>query len=200
MSKIKICGLTRPCDIEAANELMPEYAGFVFARKSTRYVSQEKAIELKKLLRPDIDAVGVFVNASVEAVAELLDSGVIDAAQLHGDESEGYIKKLRKLTPKPIIKAFKIESERDITDAKNCTADYVLLDSGGGTGTAFDWRLIKNMGKPYFLAGGLDPSNVQGAIKVLKPYAVDVSSGVETDGFKDTSKMAEFVSAVRKGD
>lgn len=201
MSKIKICGLSRICDIEAVNELEPEYIGFVFAHRSRRYISPEKALELKKQLNPGIDAVGVFVNACVETVAELLNNGTIDIAQLHGSESEGYIKKLRRLTHKPIIKAFRIDSERDITDAKNSTADYVLLDSGnGGTGTTFDWTLIKDIGKPYFLAGGLNISNVTNAIKALKPYAVDVSSGVETEGFKDTTKMEEFISAVRKGD
>ena len=201
MTKIKLCGLTRPCDIETVNELKPEYIGFVFARKSRRYVSAERAEELKKLLHPHIKAVGVFVNESVEAVARLLNNGIIDIAQLHGTEDERYIGQLRKLTNKSIIKAFRIDSEQDILKAQNSSADFVLLDSGnGGTGTVFDWKLLKNISRPYFLAGGLDNSNIWEAVSRLNPYAVDVSSGIETDGLKDKIKMTDFVDVVRKED
>lgn len=199
MTKIKLCGLSRTCDIEAANELKPEYIGFVFARKSRRYVAPETAAELKKLLHPDIRSVGVFVNESPENIGKLLNKGIIDIAQLHGNEDEEYIRRLRKLTDKPLIKAFRIDNEKDAVNAGNSSADYVLLDSGnGGTGTAFDWNLIRNMNRPYFLAGGLDGNNVESAVKGLKPYAVDVSSGIETDGYKDRRKMTAFVFAVRK--
>ena len=198
MTKIKLCGLSRPCDIEAANALNPEYIGFVFSKKSKRYVSHEKAAELKMLLHRDIKAVGVFVNESLQNVAELLKNGVIDIAQLHGGESEEYIKELRTVTDKPTIKAFRIETEKDVEKANASCADYVLLDSGAGTGKVFDWTLIKSIERPYFLAGGLDIENVSEAIKELKPFAVDVSSGIETDGIKDKNKMAEFVAAVRK--
>lgn len=201
MTRIKLCGLTRPCDIEAVNELKPEYIGFVFAQKSRRYVTAEKAEELKKLLHPDIEAVGVFVNENIETVARLLSGGIIDIAQLHGSEDENYIGQLRKLTDKSIIKAFRIESEQDILNAQNSSADFVLLDSGnGGTGTVFDWELLMNISRPYFLAGGLDNSNVQDAVRRLNPYAVDVSSGIETDGLKDKIKMTDFVDIVRKED
>lgn len=199
MTKIKLCGLSRPCDIAAANELKPEYIGFVFAPKSPRYVTPKKAAELKKLLSPDIKAVGVFVRENPETVADLLKCGVIDIAQLHGGEEESYIRQLREMTDKPIVKAFRIDTASDIADAKSSSADFVLLDSGnGGTGTAFDWELIQNVKRPYFLAGGLEPDNVKNAVKLLNPYAVDVSSGIETDGLKDKNKMAEFVAAVRK--
>lgn len=200
MTKIKLCGLSRPCDIEAANVLKPEYIGFVFAPKSRRYITPEKAEELKRLLAPDIKAVGVFVNETPETVACLLGNGIINIAQLHGDEDEDYIKWLRKLSDKPIIKAFSIKEEQDILAAEISVADYILLDSGAGTGTEFDWNLIQNIGRPYFLAGGLGPGNVENAVKILKPYAVDVSSGIETNGVKDQCKMAEFFAAVRKGD
>lgn len=201
MTRIKLCGLTRPCDIEAVNELKPEYIGFVFAQKSRRYITAEKAEELKKLLHPDIETVGVFVNENVETVARLLSGGIIDIAQLHGSEDENYIGQLRKLTDKSIIKAFRIESEQDILNAQNSSADFVLLDSGnGGTGTVFDWELLMNISRPYFLAGGLDNSNVQDAVRRLNPYAVDVSSGIETDGLKDKIKMTDFVDIVRKED
>lgn len=201
MTKIKLCGLSRTCDIEAANELKPEYIGFVFAKKSRRYVSPEKAAELRRVLSSDIRSVGVFVNESPENIAELLNSGIIDVAQLHGNEDDEYIKRLRTLTDKPVIKAFRIDSEKDVADAMSSSADYVLLDSGsGGTGTAFDWELIRNIQRPYFLAGGLDIHNVESAVKDLMPYGVDVSSGIETDGYKDRNKMAAFVGAVRKED
>lgn len=198
MTKIKLCGLSRPCDIEAANELNPEYIGFVFAPKSKRYITPEKAKELKQLLDANIKAVGVFVNEEAENIADLLNWGIVDVAQLHGDEDEDYIKQLRRLTDKPIIKAIRIESERELADAERCSADCVLLDSGAGTGTVFDWKLIQNMNRPYFLAGGLTPGNVENAVNMLHPYAVDVSSGIETDGLKDKTKMAAFAAAVRK--
>lgn len=198
MTKIKLCGLSRPCDIEAANRLRPEYIGFVFAPKSKRYVTSEKAAELRQLLAPEIKAVGVFVNETPEGVASLLHNGVIDMAQLHGDESEEYIRQLRTLTDRPIIKAFRVDTAKDIAEAEHSTADHILLDSGAGTGTMFDWKLIWNIQRPYFLAGGLFPDNVGQAVKTLHPFAVDVSSGIETDGLKDKNKMAAFVAAVRK--
>ncbi len=200
MTKIKMCGLSRFCDIDAANELKPEYVGFVFAKKSSRYLAPEQAAKLKKMLSPDIRAVGVFVDEKPEIVAGLLDNGTIDIAQLHGAESEEYIKKLRQLTDKPLIRAFRIQSAADIDDADNSSADYVLLDSGAGTGSVFDWGLIRNIRRPYFLAGGLAPDNVENAVNKLHPFAVDVSSGIETDGVKDKLKMAAFVAAVRKED
>lgn len=198
MTKIKLCGLSRPCDIEDANELKPDYIGFVFAPKSKRYVTPEKAMELKSLLAPEIQTVGVFVNEKPENIAKLLQDGIIDIAQLHGAEDEDYITRLRQLTDKPIIKACRIETTYDIENAEQSTADYILLDSGAGTGTVFDWQLIQNIKRPYFLAGGLSPDNAADAINTLHTYAVDVSSGIETNGLKDKTKMAAFVAAVRK--
>ena len=200
MTKIKLCGLSRTCDIEEANLLRPDYIGFVFAKKSRRCVSPEQAGELKKLLRPEIRAVGVFVNETPESVAELLNSGVIDLAQLHGSEDAEYIRRLRDLTDGPLIQAFKIRSKEDLSRAAASTADEILLDAGAGTGTVFDWSLLKNMERRYFLAGGLNPENVQEAIRDLHPYGVDVSSGIETDARKDRKKMAAFVAAVREED
>lgn len=199
MTKIKLCGLSRPCDVEAVNELRPDYIGFVFAKKSKRYVSPEQAAALKQLLLPEIPAVGVFVNEAPEAVAELLNRGIIDMAQLHGSEDAAYIARLRSLTDKPLLRAFRVKGPEDIREAEACTADMILLDSGAGTGTVFDWALPTQMQRPYFLAGGLCPENVASAIEALHPYAVDVSSGIETDGLKDAEKMAAFVAAVRKG-
>ena len=199
MTKIKLCGLSRPCDIEAANELMPEYIGFVFAPKSRRYVSPEQAAALKAQLNPAIKAVGVFVNEAPETIAAYLKDEIIDIAQLHGGESESYIRQLRSLTDKPLIQAFRIDTEQDIESANESSADYVLLDSGeGGTGTAFDWHLLRQINRPYFLAGGLTPHNIEDAVKTLAPYAVDISSGIETNGYKDRNKMTAFVNNVRK--
>ena len=201
MTKIKLCGLSRPCDIEAANRLKPAYIGFVFAPKSRRYVNTEKAAELKNLLHPSIKAVGVFVRENPETVARLLRNGTIDIAQLHGSESEDCIKQLRLLTDRPLIKAFRIDTEQDVEAANISSADYVLLDSGpGGTGTVFNWNLLCRINRPYFLAGGLNTDNVRSAIERLNPYAVDVSSGIETDGYKDIKKMEEFVHAIMLSD
>lgn len=198
MTGIKLCGLKRECDIEAVNKLNPDFIGFVFAEKSKRYVNPIEAAKLKEMLGKGIKAVGVFVNESPEAVAELLNKGTIDMAQLHGSEDEEYISRLRSLTDKPLIKAIKVQSKADIEAADESGADYVLLDSGAGTGMTFNWQLIKGIKRPYFLAGGLSPENVAEAVKTLNPYAVDVSSGIETDGLKDEAKMADFVSIVRK--
>ena len=199
--KIKLCGLMRPCDIEAVNELQPDYIGFVFAKKSRRYVSPEKAEKLKAMLAPGIQAVGVFVNEEPAQIVSLLEAGTIDVAQLHGQESETEIRRLRELTDHPLIQAFRIDTEQDVERANASTADYVLLDSGaGGTGTVFDWDLLQAIRRPYFLAGGLDTENL-GAVKAkLNPYGIDVSSGIETDGYKDKEKMTAFVAAARKED
>lgn len=200
MTRIKLCGLSHLQEIQEANRLMPQYIGFVFAPKSRRYIEPQKARELKKYLNPAIQAVGVFVNEEPEVVAELLNSGVIDMAQLHGSEDENYICQLRSYTNKPLIQAFSIKTRQDAANAEKSSAEYVLLDSGAGTGVPFDWKLIRGVQRPYFLAGGLGIYNVEEAVRTLKPYAVDVSSGIETDGQKDRGKMADFVAAVRKGD
>lgn len=198
MTKIKFCGLSRPCDIEAANELGADYIGFVFWPGSKRYVTIEQAAELKKRLSEEIKAVGVFVDEAPERVADLLERGVIDIAQLHGKEDESYIERLRELTDHPIIRAVKVKSRDDLERAAGSTADYLLLDAGAGDGAVFDWSVAKGIGRPYFLAGGLAPQNAREAIRALHPYAVDVSSGIETDGRKDREKMAAFADAVRK--
>lgn len=190
MTKIKFCGLKTLDDISFANEIFPEYVGFVFAPKSKRYVTPAQAEKLRATLSKKILAVGVFVNEDFKTVAELLNAGIIDAAQLHGSEDDDYIKNLRSRTNKLIIKAFKVHAAESL-------ADFILIDAGAGDGKVFDWSLVKNLRREYFLAGGLTPENVGDAIKLLKPYAVDVSSGIETDGRKDFNKMIAFAEAVR---
>ena len=199
MTRIKFCGLTRKCDIEAVNDLGPEYIGFVFWSRSKRVVTREQALELKAMLDPSIKAVGVFVDEDIEVVKSLLND-IIDIAQLHGSEDEIYINDLKMSTGKPVIKAFKIRSEDDGRQAEESPADMVLLDSGMGTGKTFNWEIIKGVKRPFFLAGGLAPDNAAEAIRELHPYALDVSSGIETEGIKDTKKMTDFYEAVRKED
>lgn len=200
MTKIKLCGLSRPEDVAAANALEPDFVGFVFAPKSRRYVTAEQARALRKQLFSSIWAVGVFVDEEPETVAALLEEGVIDLAQLHGREDEGYLVRLRALTRNPIIQAFQVKTAKDLERAETSSANYILLDSGAGTGTTFDWTLLKNLRRPYLLAGGLGPDNVAQAVRILRPWGVDVSSGIETGGVKDMKKMAAFVAAVRKED
>ena len=192
MTKIKLCGLTRPEDIAAANTLEPDFVGFVFAPKSRRCVTAEQAKALRNHLLPSIQAVGVFVDEEPEQVAALLESETI------GREDEGYLERLRALTEKPIIQAFPIKTPKDLEQAQASSADNILLDSGAGIGIPFDWTLLKNFRRPYFLAGGLGPDNVAQAIRTLHPWGVDVSSGIETGGVKDFHKMAAFAAAVRK--
>ena len=209
--RIKLCGLTRPEDIRSANKLLPEYAGFVFAKGSRRYVAPDAAAELKSLLDHRILVVGVFLDSELSQVANLLSSGVIDIAQLHGTEDAAYIKEVKARTKKLVIKAFRLRPKKEGTaeeekayalrmlhDAEESLADHILLDSGEGSGTVFDWQLLSGFRRPYFLAGGLTPENVTEAVKRTMPFALDVSSGIETDGKKDPAKMKAFVEAVRQ--
>lgn len=198
MTNIKLCGLSRMVDIEVVNVLKPEYIGFIFVPQSKRYVSIAQASVFKKVLDKKIKAVGVFVDEDIDIILDCINLGIIDMVQLHGHEDENTILKLKALGQRPIIKAFKIESQNDCLEAEKSSADYILLDSGSGSGKVFDWELIKDIKREYFLAGGLDVENVEKAIRVLKPYAVDVSSGLETDGLKDKLKMEAFVYNVRK--
>lgn len=198
MTKIKLCGLTRDVDIMYANELLPDYIGFVFAHKSRRYIAPEKAELLHDQLDSRIASVGVFVNEEIDVVVSLVKRNIIDAVQLHGNEDEGYISELREKAECPIIKAFYIRSEEDVEIANKSSADFILLDSGCGSGVVFDHRLLKKVSRPYFLAGGLTPDNLSEVIDEYHPFGVDASSSLETDGFKDKNKMTAFVNAVRK--
>lgn len=196
MSKIKICGLSRKCDIDYVNELMPDYIGFVFA-KSRRQIDRRKAEKLREMLNENIQTVGVFVNEDINKVAYMANNSIIDMIQLHGSEDETYVKSLRYKTDAKIIKAFKINSYEDIKMANESDAEYILLDNGnGGTGKRFDWGYVDNIDRPYFLAGGINESNLEAALR-LQPYAIDLSSGIETDGFKDYNKIKNVIRTVR---
>ena len=194
---MKMCGLRSEADVRAVLELRPDFAGFILSGGFRRSISRETFAELSAMLiGSDIKRVGVFVNEPLDSIIGFAD--YIDVIQLHGSEDEDYIRSLRKLTDKPIIKAFTVRSEADIEAARASSADYVLLDSGTGTGSTFDHSLIADIDRPFFLAGGLTAENVGEAIKRYEPFAVDASSSLETDGIKDKTKMAAFAEAARR--
>lgn len=200
--KLKFCGLTREADICAANETRPDYIGFVFA-ESRRRVTDEQAARLRVQLAPGIQAVGVFVNDDPAHIAELANRGVIDLIQLHGGESAAYIRRLRTMTATPVIYAVRVGTHEDIERVKPYSVEYFLLDTCtkdayGGSGKIFDWSLIGEVEKPYFLAGGLNESNIPRAMQT-GAYALDLSSGIETDGVKDAAKMRRVAALIRGG-
>ena len=199
-TKIKICGLKRPEDIAYVNEAKPDYCGFIIEfPKSSRNVTGDQVRILIAELDKNIIPVGVFVNAVPERVEELLLDGTIRIAQLHGQEDDDYIRRIQKNTGSQVIKAFSVKTAQDIELALKSPADYILLDQGGGgTGQTFDWSLIPEIKRPFFLAGGLGPDNLEQAVDMIRPYAVDLSSSVETDGVKDRSKILEAVNLVHK--
>lgn len=197
--KIKICGLKRNEDIEYVNEALPDYIGFVFS-KSRRQVTLQQAYDLKRDLNSRIKSVGVFVNEPQDMIAELAKNGIIDLAQLHGNEDNVYISKLREKTDGKVkvIKAISISNEFSIDQINEIDADFFLLDNGsGGTGKAFDYSLIKNkVNDRIFLAGGINAGNIKNAVS-LNPYCIDVSSGAESDGIKDREKIIKLVRSIR---
>ncbi len=237
MTKIKICGLSRPVDIIAVNEALPDYIGFVFA-KSRRQISEETASELRRFLHPAVKVVGVFVNEDPERIQRLCERNIIDLVQLHGDEEADYVSELRSRINCPIIQAVRIGEpkspvsrskgvsnraeegrEQKITEGMECLpenvvkeiqenrseffGDYLLFDTYrkdqyGGSGESFDWSMIPKASRPCFLAGGIHSGNVEQALRQCLPYCVDVSSGVETDGYKDAAKIQEIVNKVRR--
>lgn len=199
-TKIKICGLKCPEDIAYVNEAKPDYCGFIIEfPKSSRNVTGDQVRILIAELDKNIIPVGVFVNAAPERVEELLLDGTIRIAQLHGQEDDDYIRRIQKNTGSQVIKAFSVKTAQDIELALKSPADYILLDQGGGgTGQTFDWSLIPEIKRSFFLAGGLGPDNLEQAVDMIRPYAVDLSSSVETDGVKDRSKILEAVNLVHK--
>lgn len=195
--KVKICGLSRPADIEAVNQYQPDYAGFIINfPKSHRNCTPEQVQALHAQLSDSIPAVGVTVNQPLETVAALLEQGVIDIAQLHGQEDEAYICELKWRTRKPVWKAFRIRLADDLNAARASSADMILLDNGYGTGETFDWTLVRDIGRPFILAGGLCESNISDAAK-MQPDAMDISSGVETNRVKDSEKIRTLIERIR---
>ncbi len=195
-TKIKICGLFRPEDIEYANRIGPDYVGFILSPGFRRSITREQAAEFRRKLSAQIPAAGVFVNAPCEEILAFLEENIIQTVQLHGNETEEEIRMLQA-AGKPVIKAVKVQCRRDVEERLDSSADYLLFDSGTGTGRVFDWKLLAGIHRPYFLAGGLHIGNLAEALKTLHPYGVDLSSGVETEGRKDEEKMRRAVELVR---
>ena len=200
MTKLKICGLTCEGDIAAVNEVKPDFAGFIIeVPSSRRNLSAEQVRVLVKGLDKEILPVGVFVNAAPELPISLLRDGTLWAAQLHGQEDEDYIEKIQNMTGKPVIKAFSIKTPEDVQRALRSPADYILLDQGtGGTGEPFDWSLVPPVRRPFFLAGGIGFENLREAISTLHPWAVDLSSSLETNGKKDPVKIRQIVRMLKQ--
>ena len=198
MVKVKICGITRDAEIGMANDLRPDYIGFVFASRSRRFIAPQRAAVMKHNLRKEVQTIGVFVNHTLNDVAMCVDMVGLNAVQLHGDETEEYICALREYVHCPIIKAFKVTGKAQVDRGVASSADYVLFDGGAGGGERFDWSVLKTVRRPYFLAGGLTPENVEEAMGVTPtPYALDVSSGVEINRIKDYRKIMKFIAGVR---
>ncbi len=205
MSKIKICGMQRSQDIEIVNEFLPDYVGFIMSteEKFRRQISIDKAQKLSDMLDPMIKPVGVFVDEPIDFIEDICRNDIIEMVQLHGNENKDYILELRKRVPNPIIKAVHVSSIAQIVAAEKIPCSHLLFDTAyedkvGGGGVKFNWNLIPNkVSKPFFLAGGLNADNIQEAIKQVNPYCVDLSSSVETDGYKDREKVREIVKKVR---
>lgn len=213
MQKIKLCGMMKPCDIEYANRVKPDFVGFIFAN-TRRKISAAQAKQFREALDAEIPAVGVFVNEDISVITSLVQNGCIDLIQLHGEEDADYIRRLREVCDVPVIKAVKVQTVEQIRQAAALPVDYLLLDTYrkgvlGGTGEAFDWELLREakaaagdaaegelFGKPYFLAGGLHAGNLREAA-ALGSYGLDVSSGIEADGSKDFTKMVEVMKLLR---
>lgn len=200
MVKVKICGLRRPEDIEAANVAKPDYVGFIFVPETKRYVKPDLAASFRRDLAADIQTVGVFVNAPIEEIVAICQAGTIDLVQLHGEEDQAYIAHLKGQVDQHVIKSVAV-GDALVVDPNQ--ADYLLFDSlspsRGGSGKIFDWKMVSAyQEKPFFLAGGLGVENIEEALKVVRPYAVDASSSLETDGVKDPVKMQEFVAKIRE--
>ena len=154
---------------------------------------------MREALADGIPLVGVFVNPTLQEVLAWVQAGLIDWVQLHGQESESLIRQVQRESGLPVIKAFTVHTAEELHQAADSPAEHLLLDSGTGTGKAFDWRLLAGFQRPYLLAGGLHPENVGEAIQQLSPWGVDTSSGIETEGWQDPEKMRRFVAAARSG-
>lgn len=200
--RVKICGITRVEDLHAACAAGADALGFVFYAKSPRHVTADAAAALLRELPPFVQAVGLFVNADPAFVEAVLQAAPLDLLQFHGDETPAECARYGR----PFIKAVRVNRD---TDLLKCAADFVaarglLLDAfvpgvPGGTGERFDWGLIPpGLPRPIVLSGGLDPGNVAEAVRSVRPWAVDVSSGVEAaKGIKDARKLAQFISRAK---
>lgn len=199
MSRVKICGLRRIEDIEFINMYRPDACGFILSKPFRRYVDKEQLRRMRQMLDEGITAFGVFVNEPLSYISDYVEEGLIGAVQLHGEEDDSYIQELKNRYPSlTVMKAFTVTSREVLAQAEKSSADIILLDSGKGTGRTFSWQLLQGFQRPYVLAGGLNPDNVQEAVRTLNPLGVDTSSGVETEGFKDREKIRLFIERAGK--
>ncbi|MFH0763806.1 MAG: phosphoribosylanthranilate isomerase [Candidatus Omnitrophota bacterium] len=206
MTRIKICGITNKIDAVGAADLGADMLGFVFYKNSKRYVSPAMAEDIINELGPGIGKVGVFVDETMEFVMNAAEDAGLNMLQFHGDETPEYCAYFRGRFK--VIKAFRLKERDDLKAINNYNTDYYLLDtykrdSIGGTGEAFDWKILKDFEilRPVILSGGLTPANISAAIKEVAPYAVDVSTGVESSpGKKDMTLLKKFVENVRRLD
>lgn len=213
MTRIKICGLKTLADVAVVNPYLPEYVGFVFAN-TKRFVTDEQALLMKQALDKRIQTVGVFVDEPIEHVVSLCKKEIIDVVQLHGAETDTYIKEIKEKTDVPVIKATKVQNVQQVYSQMSKEADYMLFDTYkkgelGGTGERFPLEILEETlqrmmaegkeVKPYFLAGGLSCTNIEEIVRQVKDcYCVDVSTGVESDGVKDERKIKTFIEMVRQ--
>ena len=194
MTKVKICGLSTASAVETACQSGADYIGFVFA-ESHRRVSLEQAQKLAALVPATVQKVGVFVSPSLTELQEAISVANLDLVQIHGDFDEELLPQIGR----PVIRAYQVKGA---LKGFSQQADYLLFDAPlAGSGQTFDWQTFDKgqIHQPFFIAGGLNAGNVREAIQHFVPYAVDVSSGVETDGQKDLEKIKEFIERVKYG-
>lgn len=203
MTKVKICGLMRPEDIDALNEARADFAGFVFA-PGRHQMMPGNVRSLVEKLSPGILPVGVFVDEQPKEIADIALYCRLGAVQLHGMEDNAYISKLRRMLRcgVQVIQAVRVKDAESLDRASASNCDLLLLDAftngvAGGTGTSFDWSLLMGFECPFLLAGGLSERNLQDVLERFHPYGVDVSSGVETDGAKDKDMITRFINLAR---
>ena len=197
--KIKICGIKNENEAKIINQCMPDIAGFVFA-SGKRQIDINKAKNLKKIINPEIETAGIFVEQNEDEILKIYNEKVIDIIQLHGDYDERTIKNLKEKTGAKIIKVIRVKE--DFYKIKTL-ADFILFDAYskdkyGGLNKTFDWniKIISNV--PYFVAGGINENNIVEMVKKLTPYGVDISSGVEVDGFKTKEKVFNIIKIIKE--
>ena len=200
MTMVKFCGIRTPADTAIVNRLRPDFIGMVFVPGRKRTIGIDTAVDISSNLDPDIIPVGVFSDPTIEDVLRVTDTDAIQVIQLHGSESEEFIEEVGERTALPIIKAFTARTKEEVKAPCRTRAEYVMFDSGAGTGKTFDWSVLEDPPRPFFLAGGLNPDNVYEAVTRLHPLAVDVSSGIETEDNKDEFKMQRFMESVFEAD
>ena len=198
-TKIKICGLKRIEDVISVNVTEPDYCGFIFnVSGSRRSIGAEQLNILVDMLNPEIVPIGVFVNEKTDVILRIVRESGIRMVQLHGQENGEIIHTIQSKAQVPVIKAVSVRSKEDVRSAVLSPADYLLFDCGeGGTGQTFDWNLLEDIPRPYFMAGGIGTHNMEEVLRRFSPFALDVNSSVETDRQKDGKKILAAVRMLR---